>query len=190
MNAVRRQGMTGLLHGRLADLRAGLHTCPDRRAIRIGLAALAIHLILTGFIGFGSRFMHLAPLQAPVWLAALLPVTLLVFPSLLEELFFRGVLIPHPSRAVSMRDRYTMVALSTVAFVLWHPLNALTINTTAAGLFTDMRFLAIVVVLGIACGIAYAETGVIWIPVAIHWISVLLWVFFFGGRNELLRVLR
>ncbi len=190
MNAQSTRRLSGLLRARLDDMRAGLHTCPDRRAFRIGLSALAIHLILTGFIGIGTGFMRLSPLRAPTWLTALLPFTLLVFPSLLEELFFRGVLIPHPSRGVPPGPKYAAIALSTAAFVLWHPLNALTINTTAAGVFTDARFLAIVVVLGVACGIAYAETGVIWIPVAIHWVSVLLWVCFLGGRNELLRVMR
>ncbi|MDZ7750947.1 MAG: CPBP family glutamic-type intramembrane protease [Gammaproteobacteria bacterium] len=118
--------------------------------------------------------------------AAILPFTLLVFPSLLEEALFRGLVIP---RDVLARGRGTAAAyavLSTTLFVSWHPLNAATINPGAAGLFFDPGFLAITALLGITCAVAYIRTRSLWAPILIHWTTVVAWVLFLGGRNLLL----
>ena len=113
----------------------------------------------------------------------ILPLTTLVFPSFLEELLFRGLLIPHPSEQPSRAALAFAIALSTLLFVLWHPLNAAMFNHTAQVMFNDLRFLSMAAVLGIACGIAYARSGSLWVPVVMHWITVLLWILLLGGRN-------
>jgi predicted Abi (CAAX) family protease len=80
------------------------------------------------------------------------------------------------------------VTVSTAAFVLWHPVNALAFNHTAIPLFTDPAFLVIVTALGFTCGFAYVRSRSIWMPVIIHWASVLVWVLLLGGRNLLLEL--
>ena len=120
------------------------------------------------------------PAGAVPWL----PFVLLVFPTLPEEIVFRGLLMP---RAAAGRRRAAIaVGLSTGAFVLWHPLNAWLFNPGARGLFYDPCFLALVAGLGIACGTGYAATRSLWVPVLMHWMTVVVWVGLFGGRNLML----
>lgn len=118
--------------------------------------------------------------------AAILPFTLLVFPSLLEEALFRGLMIPRDVLSRGRRTAAGYAALSTALFVAWHPLNAATVNPGAAGLFFDPVFLTLTALLGITCAVAYIRTRSLWPPVLIHWLTVVVWVLFLGGRNLLL----
>jgi predicted Abi (CAAX) family protease len=121
--------------------------------------------------------------------APLLPFTLFIFPSLLEEIVFRGVLIPRDILETGGTARSTgIILLSTTAFVLWHPLNALAFNHSAIPLFTDPWFLVIVTALGITCSYGYIRSKSIWVPVFIHWTTVTIWVLFLGGRNLVLEM--
>lgn len=119
---------------------------------------------------------------------AVLPFSLFVFPSLLEEAFFRGILIPNDAARRSKPRIIAYIVLSTAAFVLWHPANALTINRTAAGIFLDPAFLLIVTALGITCSVSYVLSHSLWTPIIIHWLTVVVWVIFLGGRNKLLEL--
>jgi membrane protease YdiL (CAAX protease family) len=116
----------------------------------------------------------------------ILPFTLFVFPALLEEIVFRGLLIPIDTKNKDELQIVKYIAISTIAFVLWHPLNALTINQGAQLYFLDGRFLFITTILGITCSYTYIYTKSIWIPVTIHWLTVIVWVFLLGGRNLVL----
>ncbi len=113
-------------------------------------------------------------------------IILFIFPSFLEESFFRGIIIP----LKKTQDNNVLSAIYTIisssAFTLWHPLNAWAGNKGAAEYFYDSSFLLITFVLGIVCSITYIISRSLWIPVAIHWIVVVAWVVFFGGRNLLL----
>ncbi len=117
-----------------------------------------------------------------------LPLTLFVFPALLEEAFFRGVLIPNAIGGRGLKAIVGATLLSTVAFVLWHPFNALTINPGARELFLDPMFLLIVALLGLTCSLGYILSRSLWVPVLVHWLTVLVWVLWLGGRNLLLGV--
>ena len=134
--------------------------------------------------GFASGLLRWQPLSSPV--APILPFTLFVFPSLLEEVFFRGLLIPRDALDRSRGYAAAAIGWSTLAFVAWHPLNALTVNPTANPLFLDPAFLAIAAALGAACGASYVLSRSLWLPVLIHWAAVLAWVLALGGRNLLL----
>jgi len=114
--------------------------------------------------------------------------TLFIFPSLLEEAFFRGILIPNNAVNQSKRKIFTYIALSTFAFVMWHPLNALTINKAAAAFFLNPIFLLIAALLGLTCSISYVISRSLWIPIFIHWLTVIIWVIFLGGRNKILEL--
>jgi uncharacterized protein len=126
-------------------------------------------------IGFvGSKF------------AIVLPLTLFIFPALLEEAFFRGVLIPNHCREKGWVKISIMTLLSSVLFVAWHPLNALTVNTGAQEFFLNEAFLVIVFLLGMVCSLSYILSRSLWVPIIIHWLTVLVWVLFLGGRNLVL----
>jgi predicted Abi (CAAX) family protease len=80
------------------------------------------------------------------------------------------------------------IAISTAVFVLWHPANALTINTAAVPVFLNTAFLLIVALLGITCSVSYVLSRSLWTPIIIHWLTVVVWVIFLGGRNLLLEL--
>ncbi len=117
----------------------------------------------------------------------LLPLSLLIFPSLLEEAFFRGVLIPNNTKNKGYRYVVFYTALSTLIFLLWHPLVALTINPAAREIFLNPSFLLIVFCLGLVCSLSYIYSRSLWWPIVIHWLTVLLWVLFLGGHNLVLK---
>ncbi len=114
-----------------------------------------------------------------------LPLTLFLFPSLLEELVFRALLIPISKERKPGR-KLLFIAISTILFVAWHPFNALTINPGAQYFFLNPHFLVIVAALGITCSYTYIESESLWVPVLIHWLTVIVWVFMLGGRNLVL----
>nr|VFJ58292.1 MAG: CAAX protease self-immunity [Candidatus Kentron sp. FM]VFJ58606.1 MAG: CAAX protease self-immunity [Candidatus Kentron sp. FM]VFK11779.1 MAG: CAAX protease self-immunity [Candidatus Kentron sp. FM] len=118
----------------------------------------------------------------------ILPITLFLFPSLLEEIVFRGLMIPIDTREKGFKGILGYTLSSTALFVLWHPLNALTINQGAQAFFFDGRFLFIVSLLGLVCSYSYIYSKSIWVPAMIHWLTVVVWVFFLGGRNLLLEL--
>lgn len=112
----------------------------------------------------------------------ILPFTMIIFPCFLEEGFFRGLLIPRSVLDQSFGKKATAILISAVLFVLWHPLNALIFTVIARPFFYNFYFLAIVFILGLACGIGYVVSRSLWIPIIIHWLTVVTWVLFLGGR--------
>lgn len=166
-----------------ANLLAGART-PPSRAWPVWLALTAVFAALAYPLGRAAGLLEPAPLTGAA--RFYLPLTLFVFPALLEEAFFRGVLIPTLTRERGWRAIAGATLLSTIAFVLWHPVNALTINPGARALFLDPVFLLIVTLLGVTCSLAYIASRSLWVPVLIHWLTVLVWVLWLGGRNLVL----
>lgn len=149
-------------------------------------ALVPVFAIIALSVGFGAGFFHFGWLDSPI--TPVLPILLFVFPSLLEEAFFRGVLIPRSALASGPGKAAWSVAISTLVFVAWHPFNALLFNPTAIPLFLDPWFLVIVYAMGVTCGWAYVFSRSIWVPVIIHWAAVTVWVLFLGGRNLVLEL--
>jgi len=147
-------------------------------------ALVPVFALLAVSVGFGAGLFQFGWLDSPI--TPLLPVILFVFPSLLEEAFFRGVLIPRNSLASGQAKAARSVAISTLLFVAWHPFNALAFNPTAIPLFLNPWFLIIAGAMGVTCGYAYVHSRSIWVPVIIHWAAVTVWVLFLGGRNLVL----
>lgn len=116
----------------------------------------------------------------PVWKVIVLPFLLVLYPSLIEEVVFRGLLLPQHLRDASPVRRFAAVALSTAVFTAWHPLNHFLINLSDTSIFLEPTFLLIVVALGFACGYSYLRTGSLWAPVLIHWATTVIWNLFFG----------
>jgi predicted Abi (CAAX) family protease len=158
----------------------GLRTSPFQN-IKVSifitlLYALCAFLILVKFPLFHFQFVQSNRLY-------FIPFILFIFPSFLEESFFRGILIPNNFVAAGFWKIAGYCVVSTLLFVLWHPFNALTINPSAKGIFMDPHFLLIVFFLGIACSVTYVYSRSLWVPITIHWLTVVIWVIFLGGRN-------
>ncbi len=149
-------------------------------------ALVPVFAIIAVSVGFGAGLFQFGWLDSSI--TPVLPIILFVFPSLLEEAFFRGVLIPRNILASGHAKAAWSVAISTLVFVAWHPFNALAFNPTAISLFLNPWFLVMVGAMGVTCGYAYAVSRSIWIPVIIHWAAVTAWVLFLGGRNLVLEL--
>ena len=154
---------------------------PPLNSLRFALAVTVFYGISALLIGhFGGIFEYQVLSSSLAWV---LPFSLFIFPSFLEEFVFRGLLIPRKvfSRRRSIQVWY--VGISSFLFVAWHPLNAYLFNVGAQRFFYNPYFLCIVFILGISCSVLYIKTKSIWTPVILHWLTVLVWVFFLGGRN-------
>ena len=159
---------------RLTDLAAGLRRLPDKRGWRsVGLElAWALPLLLIVAHATGLALLQSPPAPGTV---AMLGASLLVMPALLEELLFRGLVIPREGRKAKW------IAFSVILFVLWHPLQVITFGPPWAGSFLNPGFLAVVGILGLALARMYAATGSLWPSILTHWLVVLGWKTLFGG---------
>jgi uncharacterized protein len=119
------------------NLLKGLKTKPVKLSTNIVISVIffALISILYGFI---SGLFQLNIIQSK--LIFILPFTLFIFPSFLEEIFFRGILIPNNIKEKNILTIFIYIFISTILFVLWHPINALTINQGAQNFFLDGRF--------------------------------------------------
>jgi predicted Abi (CAAX) family protease len=147
----------------IATLLAGLRKLPDTRA---AIEALVLFLMV---IASGGAFVWGAgiPLNTNAFEAntLMLWVSTFLFPTLSEELVFRGWL----------RKGMSLPALAALlAFVAWHPLQYLVGLPFASSLYMEPRFLAVVAVLGLACSITRVRSGSIWPGVILHWGAVVI----------------
>lgn len=99
-------------------------------------------------------------------------------PGLSEELFFRGLLIPHPTETVSPTERRFMIAVSWFSFILYH------LNPFTPSFFSHPVFLLGAGLIGLICTFAYLQSGSIWIAVIIHWLIVAMWLLCLGGLTK------
>ncbi len=161
----------------------GIKTSP-LRALRFTTAVTSVYGLIATFIGINSNLFKFSTIESGI--TFFLPLALFIFPSFLEESFFRGVLIPNNTKEKGLKSVILISLLSSILFVVWHPLNALTINTSAQVMFLNPSFLIVVFCLGLACSLSYIYSKSLWAPVMIHWLTVVIWVFFLGGRNLIL----
>lgn len=139
-------------------------------AVIYGFFALAV--------GLGSGLLQ--P-EVPSWFELLvLPFLLVLYPSLIEESVFRGLMLPRSLLDASGWRRFLAVTASTALFVLMHPVNAWFIDVSNTSQFLEIPFLLIVTALGYACGYLYLRSGSLWAPVALHWATVVAWNLFLG----------
>lgn len=149
--------------------------------LRSAFFILVLYGIIACTIGHYGRIFEYKVLTGKI--VYILPFTLFIFPAFLEELFFRGVLIPRSSFEKSHKHKLLVVIISTILFVIWHPFNAYLFNQGSQALFFNSYFLAIVFILGLSCSYSYIITRSLWTPIIIHWLTVLVWVLLLGGRN-------
>lgn len=141
--------------------------------------------LVTVPLGLHSHF--LSPGIADVtWADGLrLAARVLLVPALLEEGFWRVLMLPHPTEIISDRKRWYLGLPMLGLFVVMHPLNAMTLYPTALATFTNPVFLLSATLLGLACTIAYWKSGSWWVVTAMHWLVVTVWLLCLGGYSAL-----
>jgi uncharacterized protein len=165
---------------RFSDLRRGLMTAPTR-SLGACLMATLVYALMAFGVGRLCGFLTWEPID--VRMAWPLLIAMVLFPVLPEEVFFRGLLIPN---ALMTRKPTVIVSTllgSSLLFTLWHPLNAALFNPAARVFFYNPAFLLVVFLLGLTCSYCYALSKSLWMPIWIHWMTIALWVFLFGGHS-------
>lgn len=135
-------------------------------------------------IGFWSGFLKVdLQTSRPTIVAVLLGCIL--SPGLTEEVFFRVLMLPHPFENASGLMLWFWGCASLATFVVYHPLNALSFYPVGRSTFMNPVFLLLAAILGVACSIAYLQSGSIWPAVAVHWLAVTAWLLLLGGYRRL-----
>ena len=164
-------------------LECGFGTFPhDLDSTNLAIA-IALYILLALLVGWQSGFLRWQPQSRKLIFKVM--ATSLVAPAILEEAFFRVILLPYPANNISLWEFIAWSAFSLVLFVLYHPLNASTAFPQGKPLFFTPIFLCLATALGIVCTFAYWQTGSIWLSVVIHWLVVVLWLLCFGGWRKL-----
>ncbi|MCK4742779.1 MAG: CPBP family intramembrane metalloprotease [Sulfuriflexus sp.] len=165
------------------NLITGLKTAPWHKLI-LNIGLFIIFAIIASAIGLTTGLLNYEVIDST--LVYILPFALFLFPSMFEEIIFRGLLIPNDTCFKGAKEIAFYSLMSSILFVLWHPLNALTINPKAQVFFLDPWFLLIAFVLGMVCSLGYIFSRSLWVSIVMHWLTVMAWVFLLGGRNLIL----
>lgn len=177
--------MEDLISERLQGLILAFTTFPDIEIWLWSAGVLILLVIIVLPIGLRTGFVRVEPMTGGRRRLVFLALLLAIRPSLLEELIFRVLFIPHPAHGYPLSTTLIWAGVGLFAFILFHPINGLFIRRDARPLFTDPLFLMFAGLLGIACTVTYLISGSIWPPMIIHWAVVTPWIFFFGGGNAL-----
>jgi len=164
------------------DLRDALTTIPDWRTWRTCAFVYCLFLTCAVPIGLLSGLLRLSlPCFAPTAVAG---AGLLIFvqPALAEEILFRGLLLPRRADSMSRGRLFVVAGAALVVYVAAHPLNALILKPEVLSLFENPAYLVIAALLGLTCTATYWISRSLWPPVAIHWLTVMAWIWLFGGR--------
>jgi len=157
-------------------------TWPGRKLWLECLRAFGVYAGLALFIGLCLGYFRFELTQdSPERLLGFAAIALLV-PCLTEELFFRAMLLPDPRQMKSTGPGLRRAFVALVLFVAWHPVNGLFLKTEARQTFLNPVFLLLATSLGGCCTFVYLRTGSIWPSTLIHWLSLISWKAFLGGR--------
>ena len=117
------------------------------------------------------------------------PCSAILFPSLVEELFWRATLIPmHPYNPQTTIPIATAVL---IVHVLSHPIAANTCWKRGKDIFEDWKFLSLAtIVLGGATVSYVVSGGSVWAAAITHGIPVALWRDYFGGERKLAKLIK
>ena len=177
--------MRSLAERRWRDLTSALTTMPDARAWVRCACVYAVFLGLAMPIGLMSGLVR------PGWphagTAELATGVALVFihPALVEELVFRGLLLPRDPRSMRRGPLAALTLVALAVYVASHPLNALLVRPSAAHVFGSPAYLTMAALLGAACTASYWFSRSLWPSILIHWLTVAAWLWLLGGSAVL-----
>eukprot|EP01062_Namystynia_karyoxenos_P049059 TRINITY_DN3748_c0_g3_i1.p2 TRINITY_DN3748_c0_g3~~TRINITY_DN3748_c0_g3_i1.p2 ORF type:complete len:247 (+),score=86.08 TRINITY_DN3748_c0_g3_i1:103-741(+) len=151
---------------------------PGQSDLALSAAGFAAFLIpgapLAVLSGFSRR-----PRLPPRPLDALCAIpSVFVAPAVVEEVFFRVLLLPPPQQTTAWD---LGVWLPLLAFLAYH----LDVLHKHRAVFADVVFLALAGWLGIICTAVYLASGTVWPAVLVHFAAVWCWLFLLGGAEKL-----
>ncbi|BAZ43618.1 abortive infection protein [Chondrocystis sp. NIES-4102] len=149
-----------------------------------GFFFLLIYAAIVLPIGFITEFIHCSWQRSPKLIIKII-LTSLFTPAILEEIFFRVILLPSPIVETTANTLYCWIIVSLVLFIIYHPLNALTFFPAGRKTFFQPVFLFSAGLLGFINSISYLTSGSIWQAIFIHWIIVIIWLIFLGGYEKI-----
>ncbi|MEB3288679.1 MAG: CPBP family glutamic-type intramembrane protease [Leptolyngbya sp.] len=183
MNVLRLRLYIALCVG-LHRLKMAGKTCPrwSDWGLAVGLLAGFSALIIP--LGLWQHWLTLG--VALPWPQAMgLALRVLVIPALTEESFWRVLMLPHKTERLTPPRRWRVGVLMLSLFVLAHVISSLTIYPQGFPTFVTPLFLLSTTLLGLICTLTYWVSGSGWVPVAIHWLVVFVWLMFLGGYDQL-----
>lgn len=154
---------------------------PQAKDWLIAIITLLIYAAIAIPLGFWLKF--LSPSKPSSFL--LIALRCLITPALVEELFFRVLLLPHPTEVINWGRWVIWAILSLLLFIVYHPVNAKTFFRQGFPTFFHPVFLGLAALLGVACTLVYALTSSLWTIVFVHWVVVVVWLAFLGGSLRL-----
>ncbi|MBS9387301.1 MAG: CPBP family intramembrane metalloprotease [Dolichospermum sp. BR01] len=136
-------------------------------------------------IGLYFKFLKLQIFQESLLKVVYVLIYSVFSPAITEELFFRVLLLPHMNEKATESEKWLWGFISLVIFIIYHPLEGITVFPAGLTTFVNPVFLLLTTLLGILCTILYFQTGSIWIPVVVHWFIVIVWLLLLGGYDRL-----
>ncbi|NES84982.1 MAG: CPBP family intramembrane metalloprotease [Moorea sp. SIO2B7] len=146
---------------------------------------LSIYAVIVLPIGFISHFLTFEVVDFTWFIIFRCVGITLIAPALLEELFYRVIILPHKLENSSNKAKLIWGSISLGAYILSHPLNAFTFFPAGLPTFIDPIFLLATALLGIICMTIYWQSESLWSSVIIHWLIVVVWLLFLGGYGRL-----
>ena len=173
--------LTELISNRLI---IGFSTLPSFTEIVLAIILIFSYALIALYFGFILKFFEFE-LQFSRKVAIKIITTSLIAPAILEELFFRVLLLPSSQENIGLNDLFFQSIISLFLFIIYHPLNAMIFFPAGRKTFFDPVFLSLAALLGLVCTITYLQSGSIWLPVFIHWLMVIIWLLCLGGLKKL-----
>ena len=173
--------LLGLLARRLTQ---AFSTIPDFTDWLVAAMLVLVYTSIALPVGFWSGFLKVDVQTSRRTIVGVV-IGCLLSPGISEEVFFRVLMLPHPSENASGLMLWFWGGASLALFIVYHPLNALTFYPVGRSTFMNPVFLLLATVLGVACSIAYLLIGSIWPAVALHWLAVTAWLLLLGGYRRL-----
>jgi predicted Abi (CAAX) family protease len=176
--------LTNLFYNRIVS---GLLSFPDLNSWLVTFFLLIAVSSICLSIGFNTGFLKNNLQTLPITKSFSILVISFFFPALAEETFFRVIMLPSKSENVPINFLLIWGVISLLAYVLFHPLNSITLYKKSFPIFTNPTFLSLTSILGLACTLSYFQSASVWNGVLIHWSIVVSWLLLLDGYTKLNR---
>lgn len=168
----------------ITRLTSAISTFPNLSSCWLTVVLLFVYGLLALILGFSTNFLQWKVCSSRT-LSVRIVTTSFFAPALLEEIFFRVLLLPYPLNKTPDNSWLWWAGLSLFLFVVYHPLNAFSFFPQGRKTFCNPIFLGLALGLGIVCTVIYGHSGSLWLPVLVHWLVVISWLLFLGGLSKL-----
>lgn len=166
-------------------LLSGYQVWPSSGLWIVSLCMLLVYGYFSRWIGLRAGLLVEEKSHATPWQLAVLSLRLLIHPAMVEESIFRGLLLPSPSSLTPAPAIIFWFGVSSLLFILVHPINGIILRPQARAVFSNPVFLMLAGLLGICTSMLYWISASLWPAVLFHWVVVLIWITRYGGATAL-----